>query len=95
MDQWTLTSVKYGLEPKSELDIILFHIVIVTFHIVSFFAIKHLKEFSTVMPSGFSFFFLSNFMIALIRYMLDVGMLCHMKTHADKDYFLTYAKMNI
>lgn len=57
MDQWTLTSVKYGLEPKSELDIILFHIVIVTFHIVSFFAIKHLKEFSTVMPSGFSFLF--------------------------------------
>lgn len=57
MDQWTLTSVKYGLEPKSELDIILFHIVIVTFHIVSFFAIKHLKEFSTVMPFGFSFFF--------------------------------------
>lgn len=58
MDQWTLTSVKYGLEPKSKLDIILFHIVIVTFHIVSFFAIKHLKEFSTVMPFGFSFFFL-------------------------------------
>lgn len=58
MDQWTLTSVKYGLEPKSELDIILFHIVIVTFHIVSFFAIKHLKEFSTVMPSGFFIFFL-------------------------------------
>lgn len=105
-------SVKYGLEPKSELDIILFHIVIVTFHIVSFFAIKHLKEFSTVMSSGFSLIFfydlgilnnytqlksirVSNFMIALIRYMLDVGMLCHMKTHADKDYFLTYAKMNI
>lgn len=58
MDQWTLTSVKYGLEPKSKSDIILFHILIVTFHIVSFFAIKHLKEFSTVMPSDFSFLFL-------------------------------------
>lgn len=56
MDQWTLTSVKYGLEPKSKLDIILFHIVIVTFTSFHFFAIKHLKEFSTVMPFGFSFF---------------------------------------
>lgn len=58
MDQWTLTSVKYGLEPKTKLDIILFHILIVTFHIVSFFAIKHLKYFFTVMPSDFSFLFL-------------------------------------
>lgn len=36
-----------------------------------------------------------NFMIVLIRYMLDVGMLCYMKIYVDKDYFLIYVKMNI
>lgn len=34
-------------------------------------------------------------MIVLMRYMLDVGMLCYMKIYVDKDYFLIYVKMNI
>lgn len=104
-------SVKYGLELKSKLDIILFYIVIVIFILFYFFVIKYLKEFFIVMLFGFLFFFYDlgilnnyiqlksirvfNFMIVLMRYMLDVGMLCYMKIYVDKDYFLIYVKMNI
>lgn len=105
-------SVKYGLELKSELDIILFYIVIVIFILFYFFVIKYLKEFFIVMLFGFLLIFfydlgilnnyiqlksirVFNFMIVLMRYMLDVGMLCYMKIYVDKDYFLIYVKMNI